>query len=69
MKKIYTLLVAAEESEKVEKLLNTFRIGLNEWDKTKTLEVHGHRLISYTIVCEEEVFVSITNLMNGVRAY
>ena len=69
MNKIYTFLVAAEESEKLEALLNIFRIGLNEWDRSKTFEVQGHRLINYTIVCEEERFVSITNLMNGIRAY
>lgn len=69
MNKIFTFLSTVEESERLESLLNTFRIGLNNWDKSKVFEVQGHKLINYTIVTNEETFRSLTTEMNAQRMY
>ena len=61
MKNIYTILVTVEETSMLEKLFNMYRIGLNDWDKTKPLDFQGAKVINYTIVCEENVFTSIVN--------
>ena len=68
-KLVYTMLIVAEDRERMEKVLNTYRIGLDEWDKTKTFELNGVKLINYTIVCENDVFNSIVETMNGTRVY
>lgn len=67
MKKVYTYLVYASECSNLEKVLNTFRVNLNDWDKTRTLTINGVSLVNYTIICEESVYVSITNVMNSIR--
>lgn len=69
MKKIFTMLVVAEDTNRMESVLNTFRIGLNDWDRTKTFEIDGVKLVNYTILCEENQFTSIVNQMNGTRVY
>lgn len=68
-KLVFTMLVVAEDRERMEKVLNTYRIGLDEWDKTKIFELNGVKLINYTIVCENSVFNSIVETMNGTRVY
>lgn len=68
-KKVFTMLVLVDERERMEKVLNTYRIGLNEWDKTKVFNIQGTELINYTIVCESNVFDSIVKTMNGTRVY
>ena len=69
MKKFFTLLVTTDDTTKLEKLMNTFRIGLNEWDKTKVFMIDGVGFVNYTILCEEELFTSIVNQMNATRVY
>ena len=69
MKQIYTLLVVAEDTHRVESILNAFRIELNDWDKTKMFKVPGARLVNYTILCTEDQFKSIVNQMNATRVY
>ena len=69
MKQIYTLLVVAEDTNRVESILNSLRIGLNDWDKSKIFEVAGANLVSYTILCEEDQFTYIVNQMNATRVY
>ena len=69
MKKVFTMLVGVAEAARLEKYLNTFRIGLHDWDKTKVLTIQGMQVINYTIICAEEEFVDITTLMNGTRVY
>ena len=64
MKKIYTLLVAESNRSKVESIFNTFRIGMNDWDVSKVFEVNGLRVINYTIMCDEETYTSIVNILN-----
>lgn len=69
MKKVYTLLVLATEVENTERILNAFRVGLNERDHSRVLYVDNTAVVNYTIVCEEEIFVSIVNVINGTRVY
>lgn len=69
MRRIYTLLVVAEDTNRVESILNAFRIGLNDWDRSKVFEVPGAKLVNYTILCEEDQFTSIVNQMNATRVY
>lgn len=69
MKKVFTMLVAADDTARMEEALNSFQIGRNDWDRTRALDVSGASLVNYTIVCEESVFTSIVQTMNGVRVY
>ena len=69
MKQLYTMLVWTNSMDRMEKLLGQFRIGLNEWDKTRAFDYQGGQVVSYTILCDESVFVSITNIMNGITVY
>lgn len=69
MKKIFTFLVTVEETKKLESLLNTFRIGLNDWDKSRIFAFQGHKIVNYTIITDEETFESLTEQMNGTRTY
>ena len=69
MEKVYTLLVDVNKKEALERLINMFRIDLSKWDRSKTFEFPSCNCINYTIVCTEEVFVSIVNCMNGTRVY
>ena len=70
MKKIWYMLVVKTEGTRMESLLNHFRVGLNDWDKTKTFQMEdGTELVGYTIMCTEETFVSITEMMNGTRVF
>lgn len=69
MNKVYTMLISENETTLLEKTLNTFRIGLNDWDRSKTFELQNVRVVNYTIVCSEELFASIVNVMNGLRVY
>lgn len=61
MRLIYTLLVAAEQTSRVESILNTLRIGLNDWDRSRVLELNGMNFVNYTIICEEHQYTAILN--------
>lgn len=69
MKKLFTMMTLETEAEKLESLLNTYRVGLNDWDKSKVFDIQGYRLMVYTVVCEEDTFVAITQAMGGTRMY
>lgn len=69
MKKIFTMLVVEEDTSTMENVLNKVRIGLNDWDRSKTFENLGVNLVNYTILCEDSQFESIVNLMNATRVY
>ena len=65
MKKIYTVLVYEYDTTRIEKLLNVYRVGLNDWDRTKVFELNGERVVNYTIACTEDVYKTIrTSLYN-----
>lgn len=69
MKRIFNMLVMENDTARLESLLNALRIGLNDWDKTKTFCTRDARFVNYTVVCEEDVFTYIVNIMNGTRVY
>ena len=61
MRLIYTLLVEANQTSRVESILNTLRIGLNDWDRSRVLELNGVNFVNYTIICEEHQYTAIVN--------
>lgn len=63
MKMIYTVLVVEDLTARMESLLNRFRVGMNEWDRSKTFEIHGGRVVNYTIVCTEETHDDIVHYL------
>ena len=63
MKKLHIKAVATNMTTKMEKVLNTFRIGMNDWDKTKTFNTQGQDVVIYTILCEDDTFESIKEIM------
>lgn len=66
MKQIYTVLVYEQYTAHLESMLNSFRIGMNDWDRSKTFEFNGERVVNYTIMCTEEIYSSIMNLLYAV---
>ena len=65
MKKFYAMLVREDKTESMEKVLNKFQIGLNEWDRTRVLYSNGTGYVTYTIICTEDVYRSIRKIING----
>ena len=65
MKKFYALLVREEQTDTMERTLNRFRIGLNDWDRTRVLYSNGVGHVNYTIICTEEEFKSIRHIVKG----
>lgn len=64
-KMVYTLLVVKESCAKVESILQRYRIGLNDWDKTKELRVCDGTMINYTIICEPTTYEDIMSTYYG----
>lgn len=65
MKKFYAMLVKEEQTADMERVLNRFRIGLNDWDRTRTLYSNGKGYVNYTIICTEDTFESIRQIIKG----
>ena len=63
MKNFYAILVREEQTANMESVLNKFRVGLNEWDRTRVLYSNGHGYVNYTIICTEDVFKSIKRMV------
>lgn len=63
MKNVHVFVVKPGNCELIEKTFNMFRIGLNDWDKSKALEVDGKTVHVYTVVCDEETRNSIKNVI------
>lgn len=66
MKQIYNVLVYESYTAKMESLLNGFRVGLNDWDRTRVFELQNERVVNYTIACDDETYQSIINALNNV---
>ena len=64
MKKFYCILVREDQTTTMEKALNRFRIGLNEWDRTRVLYSDGVGYVNYTIICTDKTFRSIFQIVN-----
>lgn len=57
--------VAVEESQAVrfESLLNSFRISLENWDRTRALNVNGRRMVVYAVLCQKGTLDNILRYM------
>lgn len=66
MKRIYNALVYENSTAAMESVLNRFRVGLNDWDRSKVFEIQNRRVVNYTIVCDEETYQDIVNMMKSV---
>lgn len=66
MNNFYTLLTTVEHTTKLESLLNAFRVGLNNWDKSKVFEAQGCKYVNYTILTNDETFRALVNEMNRI---
>lgn len=70
MKKIYTVTVTTEESKELKKILKGYpSIKRKDVDKTKVFEIQGFKIVQYAIVCEEHIFMEITEKINGEIIY
>ena len=69
MKTVHVFVIKPEDCALMEKTLNMFRIGLNDWDKTKLLEVKGQNVHVYTVVCDEDVRLSIKNVIKNSKGF
>lgn len=69
MEKLNCIIVRVQEQEIVERALNTFRVGLNKWDKTKVMEVNGELYVNYTIICTAETYNAIVNYSEAKREH
>lgn len=65
MKQVFVKVVWAEDTAKMEKTLNIYRVGLNDWDRTKVLNYNGRGIINYTIVCTQETYDAINQAMES----
>lgn len=64
MKKFYNMVVRVDQTVTMEKALNRLRIGLNEWDRTRVLYSNGVGYVNYTIICTDETYASIYQVIN-----
>lgn len=67
MKNLHVFLVKPEECQLVEGLFNLSRVELNDWDKTKVFNFKEHDIVIYNIVCEDETYESIDNIIRDSR--
>ena len=65
MKKFYAMLVRENQTADVERVLSKFRISLNDWDRTRVLYSNGNGYINYTIICTQDEFESIRQIIKG----
>lgn len=63
MKMFYTMLVRENMTNVMEGLLNKFRIAMNDWDRTRVLHYGNVGYVNYTIICTEEVFKTIKQII------
>lgn len=64
MKKFYNMVIREDQTVTMEKALNRFRIRLNEWDRTRVLYSNGVGYVNYTIICTDETYGSIYQIVN-----
>lgn len=67
MKTLNALVVKPEECQKIESLFNKFLIDMNDWDRSKKFEVKGCEVVVYNVVCDEDTYKSIKNLIKESR--
>lgn len=69
MEKIFTMLVAENEVEKMENSLKKHDEKVKDYQKSKTFSVQGLNVIAYILVTDEETFTEITKDLDGTRMY
>ena len=62
-RQLYNLSIVEDHANRLESLLVSFRIGFNDWDKTRVFETESGRLIVYTIFCKESTINSIVTCL------
>ena len=65
MKELFVKVVPVEDTAKMEKILNVYRVGLNDWDKTKVLNYRGVNLVVYTIMATSDIHEAIDFAMKS----
>ena len=63
MKQVFNMGVYVEDTARFEKILNMYRIGLNDWDKTKVFDAYNGKVVFYIIMCTEQEYNNIRNTM------
>ena len=63
MKDLFVKIVRVGDIAKMEKILNIYRVGLNDWDKTKVFTYKDTDIVIYNIMCTREVFDAIKSAM------
>lgn len=56
---VYVKVVRVDETAKMESILNHYRVGLNNWDKTKVFNYNGVKIINYVIMCDADTYEAI----------
>lgn len=64
MKNVYAVWVYEYEISKMDSVLNRFQIGVNDRDRSRVLDINGCKIVNYTIICDNNVFNSILNIVN-----
>lgn len=67
--KLFTLTILQSEERAVKQILKKFRKDIIDSDKSKVFRVDGFKLMSYHVVCTEEIFTEIVQAANGQRIY
>lgn len=69
MAKVFTLLSAKHEVKDVKQTLKKFNIKRKDMNISKVFTVNGNKLVSCTIITDEETFTKIVEAINGERIY
>lgn len=63
---VYSIVVYVENINRMDSILNTLRIGLNNYDRSRVLMYQGHEIVNYTVICTNDEYVSIVNALNAM---
>lgn len=67
MKDLRIFVVEPTECNLIEGLFNKFKVGLNDWDRTKIFHVRGRDVVIYHVICDEDTQESIKNVIRDSR--
>ena len=62
-KQYYIIMVEQNDTSRLERLLNTHRVSLNDWDRTEAFPYCGRQCVNYHIMCESDTYESIMKLI------
>ena len=66
MARVYSILVDAANINRMDSVLNRFRIGLHNWDRSRVLMYQGREVVNYTVICTEDEYAAIMDTLNNV---